>query len=132
MFHWEPEGRYHCTKSMATAPFWFSTEHRWSALAPFWLSADNIKPFTNYKGSFLSISNTFCIPWIYLLVLHKIFIISVYHGIYSNWECCHSHLLLIHGRLEILVMTVVSFDFWILSNFRWSSVWRYIVGLSHI
>ena len=24
MFRWEPEGRYHCTKSVAIAPFWFS------------------------------------------------------------------------------------------------------------
>ena len=41
MFCWEPEGRYCGTKSMAIAPFWFSTEYRWSALAPFWLSADD-------------------------------------------------------------------------------------------
>ena len=32
LFRWEPEGRYRCTKSMAMAPFWFSTEHRWTAL----------------------------------------------------------------------------------------------------
>ena len=25
MFRWEPEGHYCCTKSMAIAPFWFST-----------------------------------------------------------------------------------------------------------
>ena len=31
-FRWEPEGRYCCTKSMAIAPFWFSTEHCWSAI----------------------------------------------------------------------------------------------------
>ena len=42
MFRWEPEGRYCCTKSMAIAPFWFSTEHLWSAIAPFWLSADDM------------------------------------------------------------------------------------------
>ena len=42
MFCREPERRYCCTKSMAIAPFWFSTEHLWSAIAPFWLSADNI------------------------------------------------------------------------------------------
>ena len=39
---WEPEGRYRCTKSMAIAPFWFSTEHIWSSIVPFWLSADDI------------------------------------------------------------------------------------------
>ena len=44
MFRWEPEGRYHCTKSMAIAPrFWFSMEYRWTALTPFWLSADDFK-----------------------------------------------------------------------------------------
>ena len=42
MFCWEPEGRYHCTEFMAIAPFWFSTEHRWTALKPFWLSANDI------------------------------------------------------------------------------------------
>ena len=42
MFRWEPEGRYRCTKSMAIAPFWFSTEHLWSAITPFWLSTDAI------------------------------------------------------------------------------------------
>ena len=26
MFRWEPEGRYCCTKSMAIAPFWLSTD----------------------------------------------------------------------------------------------------------
>ena len=40
MFHWEPEGRYHCTKSTAIAPFWFSTEHRWIVITPFCFSAD--------------------------------------------------------------------------------------------
>ena len=39
---WEPEGRYCCTKSMAIAPFWFSTEHLWAAITPFWLSTDDI------------------------------------------------------------------------------------------
>ena len=34
MFRWEPEGRYRCTKSMAIVPFWFSMEHRWSAVMP--------------------------------------------------------------------------------------------------
>ena len=28
---------------MAIAPFWFSTEHLWSAITPFWLSTDDIK-----------------------------------------------------------------------------------------
>ena len=40
--HWEPEGRYCCTNSMALAPFWFSTVHCWTALIPFWLSADDM------------------------------------------------------------------------------------------
>ena len=49
---WEPEGRYCRFKDrsvenqkgaitvqqcMAIAPFWFSTEHLWSAITPFWL-----------------------------------------------------------------------------------------------
>ena len=34
---WEPKGRYCCT-----TPFWFSTEHLWSAITPFWLSTDDI------------------------------------------------------------------------------------------
>ena len=49
MFHWEPEGRYCCTNSMAIAPFWFSTEHHWCAITPFWLSTEHhwcaITPF---------------------------------------------------------------------------------------
>ena len=40
MFRWEPEGRYRWTKSMAIAPFWFSTEHCWTALMPFWFSTE--------------------------------------------------------------------------------------------
>ena len=27
------------------APFWFSTEHRWTALTPFWYSCDGLRPF---------------------------------------------------------------------------------------
>ena len=45
MFHWEPKGGYCCTKSMAIAPFWFSTEHLWFAIAPFWLSTDDMFTF---------------------------------------------------------------------------------------
>ena len=48
MFRWEPEGHYHCTKWMAIAPFWFSTEHHWSAITPFWLSTDAIRNKGNY------------------------------------------------------------------------------------
>ena len=44
MFRWEPEGGYCCTKPMAIAPFWFSTEHLWSVITPFWLSTDDIYP----------------------------------------------------------------------------------------
>ena len=30
LFRWEPEGRYHCTKSMVIVPFWFITkQHYW-------------------------------------------------------------------------------------------------------
>ena len=37
----------------AIAPFWFSTEHLWSAITPFWLSTDNMNAgkessFQNY------------------------------------------------------------------------------------
>ena len=42
MFCSEPEGHYHCTKSKAIAPIWFSMEHRGTALMPFWFSADDI------------------------------------------------------------------------------------------
>ena len=35
MVSWEPEGRYCCTKSMVTAPFWFSTEHCWTVTNAF-------------------------------------------------------------------------------------------------
>ena len=42
MSHWEPEGLYHCTQSMALAPFWFSTEHQ-KAFMPFWLSAGDMQ-----------------------------------------------------------------------------------------
>ena len=42
------KGRYRYTKSMAIAPFWFSTEHRWCAITPFWLSTDDI--FDMYYG----------------------------------------------------------------------------------
>ena len=42
MFHWEPEGCYRCTKSMALAPFWFLMEHLWTAIMPLWLSTDSI------------------------------------------------------------------------------------------
>ena len=30
MFHWEPEGCYCYTKSVAIVPFWFSMEHHWT------------------------------------------------------------------------------------------------------
>ena len=47
MFSWEPEGCYHCTKSMVITPFWFSMKHHWTALTPFWLSADNYPSYKN-------------------------------------------------------------------------------------
>ena len=42
MFRWEPEWHNHCTKSIAIAPFWFSTEHLWIAITPFWFSAESM------------------------------------------------------------------------------------------
>ena len=42
IFHWEPEGRYRCTKSVAILPFWCSVEHLWTALMPFCFSPDEI------------------------------------------------------------------------------------------
>ena len=42
MFRGEPEGCYRCTKSMAIAPFWFSTEHLLILIAPFYLSTDDM------------------------------------------------------------------------------------------
>ena len=42
MFSWELEGRYRCTKSLAIAPFWFSTEHPWIVIVPFWLLTDQV------------------------------------------------------------------------------------------
>ena len=63
VFRWEPEGRYCCTKSMAIAPFWLSTEHLWTAITPFWVSTDDMSStcvhvWTMYflcKTSFLNI-----------------------------------------------------------------------------
>ena len=46
------KGRYCCAKSMAIAPFWFLTEHLWSAIAPFWLSADDTFFFLFLRGYF--------------------------------------------------------------------------------
>ena len=43
MLRWEPEGRYHCAKSMVIAPFSFSVEQHWTALMPFWLSTDDMR-----------------------------------------------------------------------------------------
>ena len=34
---------YSCTKYMAIAPFWFSTERSRTALTPFWLSTDDTR-----------------------------------------------------------------------------------------
>ena len=39
VFHWKLQLLYRCTKSMALAPFWLSTEHRWTALMPLWFSS---------------------------------------------------------------------------------------------
>ena len=39
---WEPEGRYRYRFCAAIAPFWFLTEHLWTAITPFWLSTDEI------------------------------------------------------------------------------------------
>ena len=39
---WKPEGHYRCTKSLAIAPYWFSTELCRIALTPFWFSADDM------------------------------------------------------------------------------------------
>ena len=49
MFCWEPKGSFHCTMSMAIAPFWFSTEHRWTALMPFWFSVDDRSNHSQHK-----------------------------------------------------------------------------------
>ena len=51
MFRWEQEGLYRCTKSIAITPFWFSTEHCWSAITPFWLSTDDLSSSTNLLTS---------------------------------------------------------------------------------
>ena len=39
LIRWEPEGRYRCIKSMAIAPFWFSTKHRWIVITPFCIAS---------------------------------------------------------------------------------------------
>ena len=63
-FHCEPEGRYRCTKFLAIAPFWFSTEYLWIAITPFWFSAGDISfikfsfPHLRAKASFLLYSNS--------------------------------------------------------------------------
>ena len=56
MFCWEPEGCYCCTKSMTRAPFWFSTEHRWTVLTPFWFSVDTITNLCELFYVFLAVS----------------------------------------------------------------------------
>ena len=38
----QPQGHYCHRFCAAIAPFWFSTEHHWTALSPFWLSPDYI------------------------------------------------------------------------------------------
>ena len=45
MFCWEPEGRYHCIKSMAIAPLCFSKKHCWRVLINtlLQLSADDMR-----------------------------------------------------------------------------------------
>ena len=43
MFRWEPEGRYRHRIFTATASFWFSMEHLWTAIMPFRLSTDDIR-----------------------------------------------------------------------------------------
>ena len=40
---------YRCTTSMVIAPFWFSTEHCWTALTPFLLSVDKLSIYGQYK-----------------------------------------------------------------------------------
>ena len=44
-----------CKVYMAIAPFWFSTDHRWTALTPFWLSADAIMHAHTYQNTVNSI-----------------------------------------------------------------------------
>ena len=53
MFHWEPEGHNCCTKSVAIAPFWFSTEHRLTSLTPFWFSTDNWRTNIEFRMEFI-------------------------------------------------------------------------------
>ena len=36
------KGAIGCTKCLALVPFWFSMEHRSTALMPYWLSASDI------------------------------------------------------------------------------------------
>ena len=52
MFHWEPEGRYR--HALRTAPFWFSTKHRWIVITPFWLSTDNMPTCTAWILHYVS------------------------------------------------------------------------------
>ena len=53
MFHWEPEGRYRCTKAMVMVPFWFSMEHLWTVIAPFYFSTDDTLISFQYQGPYL-------------------------------------------------------------------------------
>ena len=42
---------------MAIAPFWFSTDHLWSAIVPFWLSADKVIGVLQHGGEWVKSCN---------------------------------------------------------------------------
>ena len=57
----------------ALAPFWFSTEHHWTVLVPFWLSADDFTSKLNFHQSNrwqLLILKTIFVSWLKLSHSH--------------------------------------------------------------
>ena len=60
------------------APFWFSTEHHWSAIAPFWLSADDIYIWYEEKGKYNS--------WISLINVYLGHIAQTVFGILDSLD----------------------------------------------
>ena len=80
MFRWEPEGGYHCTKSMAIAPLWFSMEHPGIVIAPFWFLANDIE--TTIRKSWLNIISLHGMNF-----LTKISLIDVKDDCYRHCKC---------------------------------------------
>ena len=74
MVRWEPEGRYHCAKSMAIAPFWFSLEQHALLALNWWYAlkwyvhiylrhaATYITQCFHFEGNFLNSGKSWSFP----------------------------------------------------------------------